>query len=142
MIFRGAGRHTNMTSTTQDPHTPLDRASFTASVERYERELHVHCYRMLGSFEEAEDLVQETFMRAWRRWDTFDGGPGVRAWLYRIATNACLDAVRRNSRQVPSPGSAAELTWLQPYPDRLLNEIAPSDVEPEAVIVARETIEL
>jgi RNA polymerase sigma-70 factor (TIGR02960 family) len=117
-------------------------AAFDGLVRRYERELHVHCYRMLGSFEEAEDLVQETFMRAWRRWDTFDGGPGVRAWLYRIATNACLDAVRRNSRQVPSPGSAAELTWLQPYPDRLLNEIAPSDVEPEAVIVARETIEL
>jgi DNA-directed RNA polymerase specialized sigma24 family protein len=57
MIFRGAGRHTNMTSTTQDPRTQLDRASFTASVERYRPELHVHCYRMLGSFEESEDLV-------------------------------------------------------------------------------------
>ena len=64
-------------------------------MERHRRELHVHCYRMLGSFEEAEDAVQETFLRAWRSRDSFAGGPGFRAWLYRIATNASLDAIKR-----------------------------------------------
>src|ERR687894_2728117 len=98
MTFRCPGRHTNMTSTTQDSHAPLDRASFTASVERYRRELHVHCYRMLGSFEESEDLVQETYLRAWRRRQTFKGRSSVRAWLYKIATNACLDAVDKRPR--------------------------------------------
>jgi RNA polymerase sigma factor (sigma-70 family) len=82
---------------------------------------------MLGSFEEAEDLVQETFLRAWRRRDSFEGGPGFRAWLYRIATNACLDALRSSRRRVPSLHSFAEVPWLQPYPDRLLDELAPSD---------------
>jgi RNA polymerase sigma-70 factor (TIGR02960 family) len=98
---------------------------------------------MLGSFEEAEDLVQETFLRAWRRRETFEGGSGFRAWLYRIATNACLDALRRSARRVPSAGSTlAEIPWIQPYPDRLLGEVAPSEDQPDAVVVARETIEL
>jgi RNA polymerase sigma-70 factor (TIGR02960 family) len=119
-----------------------DEAAFAALVDRYRRELHVHCYRMLGSFEEAEDLVQETFLRAWRRRDSFQGGPGLRAWLYRIATNACLDELRRSRRRVVSLHSFAEVPWLQPYPDRLLDEIAPSDSQPDAVVVARETIEL
>ena len=119
-----------------------DEAAFAALVDRHRRELHVHCYRMLGSFEEAEDLVQETFLRAWRRRDSFQGGPGFRAWLYRIATNACLDELRRSRRRVPSLHSFAEVPWLQPYPDRLLDEIAPSDSQPDAVVVARETIEL
>jgi RNA polymerase sigma-70 factor (TIGR02960 family) len=118
-----------------------DEAAFATLVERHRRELHVHCYRMLGSFEEAEDLVQETFLRAWRRRDSFDGSL-FRAWLYRIATNACLDALRHSTRQVRSMQSFAEVPWLQPYPDRLLDEIAPSDAEPDAVVVARETIEL
>jgi RNA polymerase sigma-70 factor (TIGR02960 family) len=119
-----------------------DEAAFAALVDRHRRELHVHCYRMLGSFEEAEDLVQETFLRAWRRRQRFQGGPGFRAWLYRIATNACLDELRRSRRRVPSLHSFAEVPWLQPYPDRLLDEVAPSDSQPEAVAVARETIEL
>jgi RNA polymerase sigma-70 factor (TIGR02960 family) len=119
-----------------------DEAAFGALVQRHRRELHVHCYRMLGSFEEAEDLVQETFLRAWRKRDSFDGGPGFRAWLYRIATNACLDALRSSSRRLSSLRSFAEVPWLQPYPDRLLAEVAPSDREPDAVVVARETIEL
>ncbi|HEU0214575.1 MAG TPA: sigma-70 family RNA polymerase sigma factor, partial [Jiangellaceae bacterium] len=75
-----------------------DQAAFAALVERHRRELHVHCYRMLGSFEEAEDLVQETFLRAWRNREGFEGCPALRAWLYRIATNACLDALRRGVR--------------------------------------------
>ena len=119
-----------------------DQPAFAELVGRHRRELHVHCYRMLGSFEEAEDLVQETFLRAWRGRERFEGGPGFRAWLYRIATNACLDALRSSRRRVPSLHSVAEVPWLQPYPDRLLDELAPSDTEPDAVVVARETIEL
>jgi len=119
-----------------------DQSAFATLADRHRRELHVHCYRMVGSFEEAEDLVQETFLRAWRSRQTFEGGPGFRAWLYRIATNASLDAIRSRSRRVPSLGSFAEVPWLQPYPDRLLDEVAPSDAEPDAVVVARETIEL
>jgi RNA polymerase sigma-70 factor (TIGR02960 family) len=117
-------------------------ATFADLVQRHRRELHVHCYRMLGSFDEAEDLVQETFLRAWRGRDRFEGGPGFRAWLYRIATNACLDALRSSRRRVPSLHSFAEVPWLQPYPDRLLDELAPGDTEPDAAVVARETIEL
>ena len=72
---------------------PTTQAEFTALAERHRRELHIHCYRMMGSFEEAEDLVQETYLRAWRARETFEGGPALRAWLYKIATNACLDAI-------------------------------------------------
>ena len=97
---------------------------------------------MLGSFDEAEDLVQETFLRAWRFRESFDGGPHFRAWLYRIATNACMDAHRRDARRVPTLSSVADVPWLQPYPDRLLDEVAPADDEPDAVVVARETVSL
>src|SRR6266540_2743362 len=121
--------------------TSGDEASFGRLVERHRRELHVHCYRMIGSFTDAEDLVQETFLRAWRHRDTFEGA-GFRAWLYRIATNVCLDAIRRNKRQLRTLNSFAEVPWLQPYPDRLLDEVAPRNAEPDAVAVARETIEL
>jgi RNA polymerase sigma-70 factor (ECF subfamily) len=118
--------------------------AFDEIVRRHERELHVHCYRMVGSFEAAQDVVQETFLRAWRARDSFDGevvegGPGVRAWLYRIATNACLDELRRTSRR---PTDSVEVSWLQPYPDRLLDEVGPTEQEPDAVVIARETIEL
>src|SRR5262245_63383410 len=124
--------------------TTLDDATFAASTEPYRRELHVHSYRMLGSFEEAEDAVQETFLRAWRSRDTFDGSAAYRAWLYRIATNVCLDLIRRNNRRPRSRSldSIGEVPWLQPYPDRLLDEIAPPEDEPDAVAVQRETIEL
>ncbi len=118
-----------------------DEGAFATLVERYRRELHVHCYRMLGSFDEAEDLVQEVFLRAWRRRDTYDGG-SYRAWLYRIATNACLDSIRAKNRRVPTLHSFAEVPWLQPYPDRLLDEIAPTEDEPDVALVAKETIEL
>ncbi|MBZ5736933.1 RNA polymerase subunit sigma-70 [Nocardioides mangrovi] len=112
--------------------TEVDETGFSALAEPHRRELHVHCYRMLGSFEDAEDAVQDTFLRAWRRRETFEGRSTFRAWLYRIATNACLDllATRR-----PAPAVGGEVPWLQPYPDRLLDE-------PEALAVARETIEL
>ncbi|MGH8823668.1 MAG: sigma-70 family RNA polymerase sigma factor [Jiangellaceae bacterium] len=131
-----------------------DEAAFAGLVEPHRRELQVHCYRMLGSFEDSEDLVQETFLRAWRKCETFQGRSTFRAWLYRIATNACLDFLQRNPRQprirqaVPAGIPAAvlapatEIAWLQPYPDRLLEPIAPSEAEPDAVVVAKETIEL
>src|SRR5829696_5464333 len=118
----------------------VDETEFTALAERHRRELHVHCYRMLGSFEDAEDTVQETFLRAWRRRETFEGRSTFRAWLYRIATNACLDLL---ARKRPEPATGGEVLWLQPYPDRLLDELPASDAdEPEVVAVAREAIEL
>ncbi len=116
--------------------------AFAALAERHRRELHVHCYRMLGSFEEAEDLVQETFLRAWRHRAGATGGSALRAWLYRIATNACLDSLRRRKRGAADFRSFAEVPWLQPYPDRLLDEVAPREDEPDAVVLERETIEL
>ena len=120
----------------------LDEPTFASLVEPHRRELHVHCYRMTGSFEEAEDLVQETLLRAWRARERFEGGPLFRAWLYRIATNACLDALRRRSRRPTTVSSFGEVPWLQPYPDRLLDEIPSGEDEPDAIVVAKETIEL
>jgi RNA polymerase sigma-70 factor (TIGR02960 family) len=118
----------------------VDEPAFTGLAERHRRELHVHCYRMLGSFEDAEDTVQETFLRAWRRRETFEGRSTFRAWLYRIATNACLDLL---AKRRPQPATGGEVPWLQPYPDRLLDELPAGDAdEPETVAVARETIEL
>ena len=115
-----------------------DRTAFEALAARHRRELQLHCYRMLGSLEESEDMVQETFLRAWRRRETYAGRSTVRAWLYRIATNACLDMLQRRPRRP----EGHELPWLQPYPDELLEGIAEPDAEPEAKVVAKETIEL
>ncbi len=105
-------------------------------VEPHRRELHVHCYRMLGSFEEAEDLVQEAFLSAWRRRETYEGRASVRAWLYRIATNACLDALDKR------PRASGEVAWLQPYPDELLEQLPDGREGPEDVALAKETVEL
>jgi RNA polymerase sigma-70 factor (TIGR02960 family) len=125
-----------MTSTI---HPELEPGRFTASVRRHHRELHVHCYRMLGSFEESEDLVQETFLRAWRMRHTYAGRSSLRAWLYKIATNACLDALDKRPRRVSATG---DVSWLQPYPDELLEELAGEGDDPEAAAVEKETIEL
>ncbi|MET8847384.1 RNA polymerase subunit sigma-70 [Amycolatopsis sp. NPDC004625] len=121
---------------------------FEALVERHRREIQVHCYRMLGSLADAEDLTQETFLRAWKAQDAFEGRASVRTWLYRIATNACLDVLARRPRRVlpdqlgpagepGGPVTAADLPWLEPYPDRLLDGAGPDDA-----VVERETVEL
>jgi RNA polymerase sigma-70 factor (TIGR02960 family) len=114
-----------------------DESAFAELTALHRRELHVHCYRMLASFDDAEDAVQETFLRAWRGRSGLAGGQH-RAWLYRIATNVCLDAHRARSRQARALQSYADLPWLQPYPDQLLDELE----QPEQVAVGRETIEL
>jgi RNA polymerase sigma-70 factor (ECF subfamily) len=117
----------------------LDEQAFGARVEPHRRELHLHCYRMLGSFEDAEDLVQESLLRAWRRRETYQGRASVRAWLYRIATNACLDALDKRPRR---PSASGEIAWLQPYPDELLEQLPDRREGPEEVALAKETVEL
>ena len=102
-----------------------------AAFEQHRRELHVHCYRMLASYDDAEDAVQEAYLRAWRSRDTFEG-EHVRAWLYKIATNACLDRIRSRGRS--GGESPADVAWLTAYPDDAL--------EPDATYADRETIEL
>ena len=121
---------------------PTTQAAFDARAERHRRELHVHCYRMLGNFEEAEDAVQETLLRAWRAREDLERDEWFRAWLYKIATNTCLDAIKRAERRVPALGSFRDVPWLQPYPDELLEQVAAPGEEPEAAVVQRETIEL
>ena len=130
--------------------TAGDENAFATLTRRHRRELHVHCYRMLASFEDAEDLVQETLLRAWQKRETFQGRSTFRAWLYRIATNACLDFLAHHDRRVVEVavrGSdhgdvAPHVAWLQPYPDRLLERPAPVDGQPDALVVRKETIEL
>jgi RNA polymerase sigma-70 factor (ECF subfamily) len=130
----------------------LDQNAFSALTEPHRRELQAHCYRLVGSLREAEDLVQETFLRAWRRRDTFEGRAPLRAWLHKIATNICLDAlVRRPRRSLPiSRGAVASLDdpippsinepiWLEPFPDDLL---APEDADPAARYSLRESVTL
>jgi len=125
---------------------------FTSLTGRFRGELLAHCYRMLGSAEEAEDLVQETYLRAWRSFEGFEGRSSVRTWLYRIATNVCLTAIeRRGRRPLPSglgaPAedpeaplvAAPEVPWLQPVPDALL---AAEQEDPAAVAASRAGIRL
>ena len=127
----------------------ISEQEFRELVEPHLRALHVHCYRMLGSLHEAEDLVQETLLRAWRRLDTYAGRASFGAWLYGIATNACLDALRRRGpRLLPNavvppddPATApappkTDVAWLEPYPDRLLED------GPEEQLDRRESVRL
>ena len=127
-----------------------DEAAFATLVERHRGELQVHAYRMLGSLEDAQDALQEAFLRAWSGRATYRGQSTFRAWLYRITTNACLRILERRPRRlVPyeagpaaelgaRPVPPADLPWLQPYPDRLIDERP----EPDDAVVTRETIEL
>jgi RNA polymerase sigma-70 factor, ECF subfamily len=119
----------------------LDRDDFAARAERHRPALRAHLYRLTASLEEAEDLVQETLLRAWRSQDSFEGRSSLRAWLYRIATNTGLDALRRRPDKV-AVGRGVEVPWLQPFPDELLDRVETDEEEPSSTVLARETIEL
>jgi RNA polymerase sigma-70 factor (TIGR02960 family) len=121
-----------------------DEEAFQELTAPYRRELELHCYRILGSLQDAEDLLQETLLAAWRSLDQFEERASVRAWLYRIATNRCLNALRdagRRPQALPEP-RGAEPAWLQPYPDVLLEAVADPAPGPEARYESREAISL
>jgi len=125
---------------------------FASNVERHRRELLVHCYRMLGSLQDAEDAVQETLLRAWRYRDTVKEGAPLRPWLYRVATNTCLDAIARDERRAVLAAKAAaddgwtgqseDVVWLGPIPNSILEPTTPPAQTPEAMTLMRETIEI
>jgi RNA polymerase sigma-70 factor (ECF subfamily) len=125
---------------------------FGERIEPYRAELRLHCYRMLGSLTEAEDVLQETMLAAWRGRNGFEGRSSLRTWLYRIATNQCLNERRSAARRVreaprppftpPEPTRRAEVTWLEPFPDRLIDAVPDHAPGPEARYGMREAVEL
>jgi RNA polymerase sigma-70 factor (TIGR02960 family) len=123
-----------------------DEEAFTRLTQRYARELHVHCYRMLGSPLDAEDALQETLLRAWRHLGRFTPGTAFRAWLYRIATNVCLSTLSRPRDPIPAgpyaPTEEGESISLAPYPDALLDELPSAAAEPGARYDLRESVQL
>jgi RNA polymerase sigma-70 factor (TIGR02960 family) len=136
-----------------------DPDAFTELTDPLRAELQVHCYRILGSVQDAEDVLQETMMAAWRGIDRFEGRAPLRAWMYKIATNRCLNALRGSRKRgaaappgpaadevplvrPPAPASDDEPVWLQPYPDHLLGDLADSAPGPEARYEARESVSL
>jgi RNA polymerase sigma-70 factor (TIGR02960 family) len=136
-------------------HATLDRAragseeAFRELTDPYRRELQLHCYRILGSVQDAEDLLQETLLAAWRGLEGFEGRASLRAWLYRIATNRCLNALRDSERRplevrgdLPAPTRIGEPLWLEPYPDVLLEGIADDAPGPEARFETKEAVAL
>jgi RNA polymerase sigma-70 factor, ECF subfamily len=149
-----------MSMTAAEPFHPARAPEHTSQAfarlaEPLRREIKAHCYRMLGSLHEAEDLVQETFLRAWRSFDSFDGG-SFRAWLYTIATNACLNAIEARKHmqrflpdqrgpataEMPDGTPAADVAWLEPYPDTNLEGIADDAPNPEARYTSRQAVQL
>src|SRR5229473_955784 len=128
-----------------------DEEAFRQLVDPYRSALHVHCYRILGSPQDAEDALQETLLEAWRGLGGFEGRASVRTWLYRVATSRCLHALRSASRRppmswpdlmLPGPTRVGEVAWLEPYPDVLLEGLADLAPGPEARYEAREAISL
>jgi RNA polymerase sigma-70 factor, ECF subfamily len=133
-----------------------DTAAFVAETEPFRRELFAHCYRMLGSVPDAEDLVQETYLRAWRSYAGFEGRSSVRTWLYQIATNCCLSALADHRRRVlpsglcaaqPDPGTPPEpdgtgVRWLQPVPDGRVLAQGTDDGDPATIVAEREGVRL
>jgi RNA polymerase sigma-70 factor (TIGR02960 family) len=140
--------------------TALDRAragdgdAFRELTDPYRGELQVHCYRILGSVQDAEDMVQETLLAAWRGLDRFEERASMRTWLYKIATNRCLNALRDTARRpqrageswpggaAPEPSRRAEPLWLEPYPDTLVDDLPDTAPGPEARYEAREALAL
>ena len=140
-----------MTEALLDRARSGDELAFGRLVEPYRRELQLHCYRMLGSVQDAEDLVQETLLAAWRALDRYEGRASLRGWLYRIATNRCLNALRDRKRrpqevssmvEPPEPTRLADPSWLEPYPDALLDGIPDGAAGPEARYQTRESVGL
>src|SRR5712664_3295155 len=145
-----AREHSDQEHASESSNQAFERLS-----EPLRREIKLHCYRMLGSLHEAEDLVQETWLRAWRSFDSFEGG-SFRAWLYRIATNACLNALASRKHvqrllpdqlgpatvQMPDGAPATDVVWLEPYPDSYLKEIADDAPNPGARYASPEAVQL
>jgi RNA polymerase sigma-70 factor (ECF subfamily) len=131
-----------------------DEVAFEELTGPFQRELHVHCYRMLGALPDADDALQETLLRAWRQLDRFEPRAPFRAWLYRIATNVCLTTLARRARRNEVAAADLEVVLtngrppegepmhLEPYPDRLLDELAPATPGPEATVEREESVEL
>jgi RNA polymerase sigma-70 factor (TIGR02960 family) len=130
-----------------------DGDAFRTLTEPHRRELLVHCYRMLGSFQDAEDALQDTLLAAWQGLNGFEGRASIRTWLYRIATNRCLDALRSAKRrpakewdiseiELPEPTRLGEIVWLEPFPDALLEGAANTPLGPEARYEQTEAISL
>jgi RNA polymerase sigma-70 factor (TIGR02960 family) len=128
-----------------------DEDAFRELIDPYRGELQLHCYRILGSVQDAEDLLQETLLAAWRGLERFDGRSSLRSWLYRIATNRCLNALRDRGRrprtvepmaEPPEPTRRSEPIWLEPYPDALLDGVADQAPGPEARYELKEAVSL
>src|SRR4051812_31830577 len=129
-----------------------DEQAFRELTDPYRRELQLHCYRILGSLQDAEDLLQETLLAAWRGLDEFQGRSSLRTWLYRIATNRCLNLLRSSGRRAgkevppmpepPPPTRSSEPLWLQPYPDILLEGLPDSAAGPAARYETKEATAL
>jgi RNA polymerase sigma-70 factor (TIGR02960 family) len=130
-----------------------DGEAFRELIEPHRRELQVHCYRMLGSLQDAEDALQDTLLAAWRSIGAFEGRSSLRTWLYQIATNRCLNARRSASRrpakewdvpnvEPPDPSRLGEIVWLEPYPDALLQGVIDAPVGPEGRYEQTESISL
>jgi RNA polymerase sigma-70 factor (TIGR02960 family) len=147
-----SSKHVSVTDSMLTLARAGDEQAFRELTDRYRRELLLHCYRMLGSAQDAEDALQETLVSAWRGLNGFEGRASVRAWLYRIATNRCLNIVRDRDRrprsaeqlpfEPPPPTRLGEVTWLEPYPDQLLESLPDAAPGPEARYEMREAVGL
>src|SRR4051812_25105977 len=148
-----AGVHTEMTADLISRARAGDADAFHALTAPHRRELQVHCYRMLGSFQDAEDALQDTLLAAWQGFESFEERASLRTWLYRIATNRCLNARRSASRrpakawdvpgvETPEPTGPREGVWLEPFPDTLLDGAWDGPLGPEARYERRESISL